>query len=206
MGINNAKIAAGHVVCAVYGMLILKWLLQWLHSCRCLTAMPSDVSSTSLHCSTLHLKCIIWWVDLFTSLWNTHVYTWTRVLFYTDSLLWRLCCKWKHLSMLFVFTRNVCHNNWQVDLWETEEGAESFRINTWNKIIRKYQIKWHKICNLVTTHPVLEVFCYFMSISWFDGFIVSPDFTWNLGISWNSNGWETGFEVVWQINATTGQI
>lgn len=30
-GINNAKIAAGHVVCAVYGMLILKWLLQWLY-------------------------------------------------------------------------------------------------------------------------------------------------------------------------------
>lgn len=34
-GINNAKIAAGHVVCAVNGMLKLKCLLQWLNSDWC---------------------------------------------------------------------------------------------------------------------------------------------------------------------------
>lgn len=34
-GINNAEIAAGHVLCAVNGMLGLKWLSQWLSSSRC---------------------------------------------------------------------------------------------------------------------------------------------------------------------------
>lgn len=35
-GINNAKIAAGHVLCAAHGMPILEWLLQWLNRCASL--------------------------------------------------------------------------------------------------------------------------------------------------------------------------